>query len=302
MRIIVTGGTGLIGKALCKSLAADGHDIVVLTRSPDRHRSAVSGVRMMEWDGKTVGPWAAEVDGASAVVNLAGEGIADSRWSHERKQRIRDSRVNAGAALVQAFASAAVKPEVLVQASAVGYYGPHGSEIIDESASVGGDFLAKVCFDWESSTAPVKQMGVRRPVLRTGVVLSNQGGAFPKQSLPFKLYAGGPVGSGEQWYPWIHIDDEVAAIKFLMTNPKADGAYNVCAPNPLTNKDFGTTLGKVMGHPSLLPVPAVAMKVIFGEMSTVLLDGQRTIPKRLQDAGFTFQYPTAEAALKELLK
>lgn len=302
MRIIVTGGTGLIGKPLCESLATEGHDVVVLTRSPDKHRSTTPGVRMVAWDGKSCTEWAKEVDGAGAIINLAGEGIAESRWTHDQKQRIRNSRVNAGAALVQAIHAAQIKPEVLLQASAVGYYGPHGSEILDESASSGGDFLAKVCFDWEASTIPVKQMGIRRPVIRTGVVLSNKGGAFPKQSLPYKAFIGGPVGSGAQWYPWIHLDDEVAAIKFLLTNPQADGAYNLCAPNPLTNKEFGETMGKAMGRPSALPVPAITMKLLFGEMSTVLLDGQHTIPKRLQEAGFTFKYPTAEAALRDLVK
>ena len=169
------------------------------------------------------------VDGADAVINLAGEGIADSRWSHERKQRIRASRMNAGSALLNAITAAKQKPKVLIQASAVGYYGPHGNEAVDEVDAPGSDFLAKSCFDWEASTAPIKQMGVRRPVIRTGVVLSNEGGAFPKQSLPYKLFAGGHIGSGNQWYPWIHIDDEVAAIKFLLENEQSDGAYNLSA-------------------------------------------------------------------------
>lgn len=302
MRIIVTGGTGLIGTQLCKSLAADGHEVIVLTRNPDKHRTTTAGIRMQQWDGKSTAGWGELVDGAGAVINLAGEGIADARWSYERKQRIHDSRTNAGTAILEAINAAKQKPEVLIQASAVGYYGVHSNEVLDESAPVGNDFLAKICFDWEASTAPVVQMGVRRAVIRTGVVLSNEGGAFPKQALPYKLFAGGHIGSGQQWYPWIHIDDEVAAIKFLLENKKAEGIYNLSAPNPLTNKEFSQKIGEVMGRPSILPVPAIALKILFGEMSTILLDGQRVIPKRLQEAGFQFKYPTAEAALKQLLK
>lgn len=302
MRIIVTGGTGLIGTPLCAALAADGNDVVILTRNPDKQRTTQPGIRMQAWDGKTSSGWAEVVDGAGAIINLAGEGIAEGRWSYERKQRIHDSRTNAGTALLAAIEAAKEKPKVLIQSSAVGYYGPRQGEIIDESAAVGADYLAKVCFDWEASTAPAQQMGIRRPVIRTGVVLSNKGGALPKQTLPYKLFAGGHIGSGEQWYPWIHIDDEVAAIRFLLENEQADGVYNLTAPNPLTNKDFSHKIGEVMGRPSLMPVPAIAFKILFGEMSTILLDGQRAIPKRLQEAGFTFKYPTAEGALKQLLK
>ena len=302
MRIIVTGGTGLIGTPLCAALAAEGNDVVILTRNPDKQRTAQAGIRMQAWDGKSGTGWAELVDGAGAIINLAGEGIADGRWSHERKQRIHDSRTNAGTALLDAIEAAQEKPKVLIQSSAVGYYGARQSEIIDESAAAGSDYLAKVCFDWEASTAPAHQMGVRRPVIRTGVVLSNKGGALPKQTLPYKFFAGGHIGSGEQWYPWIHIDDEVAAIRFLLENEQADGVYNLTAPNPLTNKEFSHTIGDVMGRPSLLPVPAIAFKILFGEMSTILLDGQRAIPRRLQEAGFTFKYPNAQDALKQLLK
>jgi hypothetical protein len=302
MRIIISGGTGLIGRALSAALVGDGHTVIVLTRNPTNVQGMPNAVQLRRWDGKTGEGWAEVIDSADAIVNLAGEGIADSRWSAERKRRIGQSRIQAGNALYSAIKAAANKPKVFIQASAVGYYGTHQDEIISETSAVGNDFLAKVCFDWEAASAPVKHLGVRRPVIRTGVVLSNAGGAFPKQAAPFKFFIGGHLGSGKQWYPWIHIDDEVNAIRFLLEEEKADGAYNLTAPNPLTNRQFSEVLGKVMGRPLLAPVPAFVLKTLFGEMSTVLLDGQRAIPLRLQEAGFQFKYPTAEEALKQLLK
>jgi len=302
MRVIITGGTGLIGKALCTALVNDQHSVIALSRNPDKSIGLLSGVRLEKWDGKTAAGWGALVDGADAIINLAGEGIADGRWSKERKKSIRESRINAGLAVMEAIKQATNKPKVLLQSSAVGYYGPHGNELVTEETAMGNDFLAKVCHDWEASTVSVTQMGVRRAVLRTGVVLSRQGGALPKMAMPFKFFAGGPVGNGKQWLPWIHIDDEVRAIQFLLNQAEASGPFNLSAPNPVTNKEFGQTLGKVMGRPALAPAPAIAMKTIFGEMATVLLDGQRAVPNRLQALGFTFTYPTLEEALRNLFK
>ena len=222
MRIIMTGGTGLIGKPLTTALAAEGHEVVVLTRNPQQSKALAPGVRLQSWDGKSTEGWGKLVDGAGAVINLAGEGIADGRWSTARKQSIRQSRINAGNAVYSAIEQATHKPSVLIQASAVGYYGVHQDELITEEHSPGSDFLSKVCFDWEISTAPVSKLGLRRPVLRTGIVLSNDGGAFPKMALPFRLFAGGPIGSGRQWLPWIHIADQVEAILFLLHHPSAD--------------------------------------------------------------------------------
>ncbi len=302
MRVIITGGTGLIGKALCTALVNDQHSVIALSRNPDKNIGLFSGVRLEKWDGKTAAGWGALVDSADAIINLAGEGIADGRWSKERKKSIRESRINAGLAVMDAIKQASNKPKVLLQSSAVGYYGPHGDEIVTEETAMGSDFLAKVCHDWEASTVSVTQMGVRRAVLRTGVVLSRQGGALPKMAMPFKFFAGGPVGNGKQWLPWIHIEDEVRAIQFLLNQAEASGPFNLSAPNPVTNKEFGQTLGKVMGRPALAPAPAIAMKTIFGEMATVLLDGQRAVPNRLQALGFTFTYPTLEEALRNLFK
>lgn len=300
MRVVITGGTGLIGRALTKSLSADGHEVMVLTRNPQANSQPQPNVQLVKWDAVTSKGWGQFADGAGAIVNLAGEGIADGRWSEERKKSIYLSRVNAGKAVMDAITSASVKPKVLIQSSAVGYYGPHGDEILTENSPPGSDFLAQVCFDWEASTEAAETLGVRRATIRSGIVLSNEGGAWPRIVLPFKLFAGGPIGSGKQYWPWIHIDDEVKAIRFLIENEEATGVFNLSAPTPLTNKEFSAKLGKVMGRPSILPVPDFALKAGFGEMSTVLLDGQRAVPKRLQDLAFDFKFPTAEAAFQDL--
>jgi len=303
MRIIITGGTGLIGKALCPLLLADGHLITVLSRTPDAARDMPRGVRIEEWDGKSPTGWGHLVNGADAIINLAGAGIADRPWTAQRKQVIRESRIHAGLAIQKAIQQATQKPKVLIQSSAVGYYGvDHDDQMITEAAAPGKDFLAKVCFDWEMSTTPVTKMGIRRPVIRTGVVLSKAGGALPKMLLPFKFFAGGPIGSGKQWLPWIHITDQARAIKFLLDHPSADGPFNLAAPNPVTNKQFGDILGATMRRPAFMPTPGIAMKAIFGEMSTVLLDGQRAVPQRLEELGFAFTFPTLREALSDLLK
>lgn len=303
MRIIITGGTGLIGKALCPLLLADGHLITVLSRNPDSARGMPSGVRIEDWDGQTTEGWGHLVNGADAVINLAGAGIADRPWTAQRKQTIRESRIRAGLAVQKAIQQATQKPKVLIQASAVGYYGArHDDEIITEATPAGTDFLAKVCFDWEMSTVPVTKMGVRRPIIRTGIVLSKEGGALSKMVLPFKFFAGGPLGSGKQWMPWIHITDQVRAIKFLLDNPRADGPFNLASPNPVTNKQFGEILGATMRRPSFMPAPAFAMKTVLGEMATIVLDGQRVVPQRLEELGFAFTHPSLRETLSEMAR
>ncbi|MCB0063261.1 MAG: TIGR01777 family oxidoreductase [Caldilineaceae bacterium] len=303
MRIIMTGGTGLIGRALCAALLAENHIVTVLSRDPDKSRDMPTGVVVEEWDAKTTDGWGHLVDGADVVINLAGAGIADAPWTTKRKQLIRESRIDAGLAIRTAIEAATKKPHTLLQASAVGYYGQdHGDEIITEESASGDDYLAKVCFDWEMSTAPVIHLGVRRIILRTGIVLSNQGGAFPKITLPFKFFAGGPLGNGKQWMPWIHITDQIRAIQYLLNHKQLSGPFNLSAPNPVTNKQFSQIVGAQMGRPALLPAPSFAIKTVLGEMSTVLLDGQRAVPQKLEEAGFVFTYPTAQEALSQLLK
>lgn len=300
MRVIITGGTGLIGRALAKSFSHDGHEVILLTRNPRPDAELPTGVQQVKWDAATATGWGHLADGAGAIINLAGENLADGRWDEESKKRIYTSRINAGKAVVEAVRNAKTKPNMLIQSSAVGYYGGRNDEVLTEASSPGADFLAQLCFDWEASTAAVESMGVRRAILRTGLVLSNEGGAWPKIVLPFKLFAGGPIGSGKQYWPWIHIDDVVGIIRFLIDNESANGVFNMTAPTPLANKEFGNKLGSVMGRPAYFPVPSFGLKILFGEMSMILLEGQRAIPKRLQEMGYTFKYPTAEAAFKEL--
>jgi len=301
MRVVITGGSGLIGRHLTAALVASGDEVVILSRNPGRVRGLPSGVAVEAWDGESIGPWASVLEGA-AIVHLAGENIADGRWSEARKKRIRDSRVLSGRALAEAIDHTKKKPSVLVQGSAVGYYGPRsGAEPIREDDRSGDDFLARLSIEWEASTAGVENHGVRRPVIRTGVVLARDGGALPKILLPFRLFAGGPVGSGEQWFPWIHIADQVAAIRFLLRHENATGPFNLSAPNPLTNRDFARALGKVLGRPAFLPAPAFALRLLLGEMAELLLTGQKAVPARLGQLDFAFKYPTAEAALAALV-
>lgn len=301
MRILITGGTGLIGRPLAAGLAVDGHEVIVLSRNPERATGLPDGVRAERWDARTAGGWAHLAEGAGAIVNLAGESIGSGRWTQERKERILDSRLDAGRAVVQAVEQATEKPGVLIQASGIGYYGSRGGEVITESASPGDDWLARVAVQWEASTEPVEALGVRRAIIRTGVVLDAGEGALPRMLLPFRLFVGGPLAGGKQWLPWIHLQDEVAAIRFLIDNPEARGPFNLSGPNPVTNGQFGRALGRVLGRPSFVPVPGFALKLLLGEMSTLVLDGQRAMPQKLLDLGFGFRFLVAEAALKDVL-
>lgn len=306
MRIIITGGTGLIGSALAKNLAADGHEVIVLSRNPARH-TFPAGIRGEKWDSKTAVGWGHLADGAEAIVNLAGApiagtGLLPSRWTEERKHRIRQSRIDAGTAVTEAIAAASKKPRVLIQSSGADYYGDvQSDQIITEAAPNGSGFLADVTVAWEASTAAVEAMGVRRAIIRSGIVLSLESGALPITVLPFKFFAGGPLGSGQQWWPWIHLEDEVRAIRFLIENETAVGPYNLCTPNPLKNKAFAKTIGRVMNRPAMIPAPAFALKLALGEIAAIVLDGRRAIPEKLQADGFTFNYPEADAALRDLL-
>lgn len=301
MRVVITGGTGLIGGALARDLAAAGHDVVILTRDPARSGELPAGMRAVQWDARTAEGWAALLDGDTGVVNLAGEGIGTGRWTAAKKRRIRESRVEAGRAVLAAIRQAAEKPRVLLQGSAVGYYGRSGDAIATESHPPGEDFLAQVCVDWEASTAEVETLGVRRAVLRSGVVLSKEGGALPRMALPFRLMAGGPLGNGRQWLPWIHIADEVGAIRFLLERDDARGPFNLTAPRPLTNRHFSRVLGKALHRPSLMPAPGFALRLVLGEMADMLLYGQRAVPHRLLEHGYVFRHPEALGALRDLL-
>ena len=301
MKIIITGGTGLIGQALAEDLAKDGHEVIILSRNPKPTTGAPVDIRLEKWDGRTAQGWGKLANGADAIVNLAGENLSAGRWTARRKQAILDSRTHPSAAVVQAVQQAANKPGVVIQSSAVGYYGPGDAEGIREDTPPAHDFLAQICQAWEASTQPVEALGVRRVVARSGVVLSTRSGALPRMLLPFKLFAGGPLGSGRQWLSWVHLEDEVRALRFLIENPQAQGVYNISA-QPLTNRQFAQTIGKVMHRPAFFTVPAFIIRLMFGEMSMVVLDGQHVSSQRLVDAGFKYRFPEAEGALKNLLK
>ena len=302
MRIVIPGGSGLIGRALCEELAAPGNDVVVLSRQPDAVAGLPAGARAERWDGRSTEGWQALADGADAIVNLAGENIGAGRWTPRRKQRIRQSRLDACRAVVEACEAASRRPRVLVQASAVGYYGPRGNEPVGEDSPPGEGFLAEVCRDWEAATVRVEELGIRRAVVRTGIVLSTRGGALPRMLLPFRLFVGGPLGNGRQGFPWIHVADEARALRFLVESAGAAGVYNLTAPNPPDNRGFCRALGLVQRRPSWLPAPAFALRLMLGEMATLLLDGQRAAPRRLLEAGFDFRYGEAESALRQLLR
>lgn len=301
MRVIIAGGTGLIGRALAHSLLADGHEVIVLSRNRQRSAGLPSGVRLTAWDSRAAEGWGALADGADAIVNLAGENIGGGLWTAARKQRILESRLNAGRAIVLAVEQATHKPRVLVQASGIGYYGPHGDEVLTESDAPGQDWLAQVAVAWEGCTQPVEAMGTRRAVIRTAGVLDHREGFLPRMLVPFRLFVGGPLGGGQQWLPWIHLADEVRAIRFLIDEPQASGAFNLTAPSAVRNAEFGRTLGRVMGRPSIVPAPAFVLRLVLGELSSLLLTGQRAVPRRLIDLGFTFRFPDLEPALRDVL-
>lgn len=299
MKIVITGGTGLIGRALCPALLASQHEVWVLSRRPE---AAVlpKGCKLAGWDGRTSQGWAELADGADAIINLAGESLEAGRWNEARKESIRSSRVLAGQAVVEAVQKAAVKPALVIQASGIGAYGPLDDHMVDESAPYGSDFLSKVTVDWESSTRAVQDFGVRQAILRTGIVLSTQGGALKPLLLTTRFFISGKLGNGKQWWSWLHMDDQVGAILHLLQNPKSSGIYNLCSPNPVQMAEFGRTLASVLDRPFWLPVPAFALKILLGEMSTVVLDGQRAMPKRLLESGYRFKYEKLHSALVNL--
>ncbi|MGB2908125.1 MAG: TIGR01777 family oxidoreductase [Candidatus Aminicenantaceae bacterium] len=308
MKVIITGGTGLMGHGLSSLLVSKGYEVIVLSRSPQRAAGLPTGVRVERWDGRSADGWGQLVEGATAIVNLAGANLAGtgffpSRWTAQHKHRIRESRVQSGRVVVEAVQGARDKPRVVIQASAVGYYGFGRDEIFTEDCPAGDDFLARLTADdWEPSTAAVEDMGVRRVIVRSGVVLSTELGALPRLLLPYRLFVGGPIGSGKQWLAWIHPYDLSEAIRFLIENEEASGPFNLTAPVPKTNAEFGRTMGRILGRPSLVPLPGFALRLALGEVSSVVLEGQRVLPKNLQDMGFEFRFPDADSALRDLLE
>jgi uncharacterized protein len=297
MNIVIAGGTGFLGRPLAAALAADGHGVTVLTRGPERNLGG--GVRSIAWtpDG-SAGAWAAQIDGAGAVINLAGESIAARRWTPAQKERIVDSRLQATRSLTAAIGRAQQPPPVFVSASAVGYYGPRGDEVLAEDAPAGRDFLAGVCVQWEAEAMRAATARTRVVRVRTGLPLERDGGALPPMLLPFKLGVGGRVGSGRHYWPWIHRDDWVSLVRWAIQTPSVSGPLNATSPNPVTNADFARALGRALRRPAVMPAPAFALRMLFGELAEgLLLSGQRAVPQRASQSGFTFRYSKLDAAL-----
>lgn len=296
MTIVLAGGTGFLGRALHAALEGAGHRVLVLTRAP---RSASRGQIRWTPDG-TSGDWAQALDGADALVNLAGEGIADRRWNEARKQALRSSRLQATRSLVAALSAIARPPAVLVSGSAVGYYGDRRDEIVTESTPAGTDFLAALCADWEQEADRASSI-TRVAIVRTGIVMHPDGGALRSMLPPFRLGAGGPLGTGTQFMSWIHLDDWVALTSWLIAEPNARGAFNGTAPVPVTNRAFTRALGRALHRPALLRMPAFALRLLAGELAESLLTGQRAVPARAEEMGFGFRFREIEPALRALI-
>ncbi|MCS6817036.1 MAG: TIGR01777 family oxidoreductase [Blastocatellia bacterium] len=297
MRVLVTGSTGLIGSALVPFLRAGSHDVVRLART----RLQV-GENVILWDPEAERITPSELEGFDAVVHLAGENIA-GRWTAEKKARIRESRVRGTRFLCETLARLERPPATLVSASAIGYYGNRGDELLREESSPGQGFLAEVAVQWEAATEPAAQRGIRVVCLRFGIVLSPRGGALAQMLPPFRLGLGGPIGSGQQYWSWIAIDDVLRAIQHALLTEGLRGPVNVVSPDPVRNREFVRTLGRVLGRPALLPIPVAAVRLLFGQMGEeLLLASQRVEPIRLLASGFVFQYPDLEGALRHLLR
>ena len=297
MKILIGGSHGLVGTALVKSLETYGHEVFRLVRHAPTAKTEV------EWSPDRYSIALARIEGFDAVVNLAGESIAEGRWTEDKKRRIRESRVKGTKLLGDALANLTVPPKTFICASAIGYYGNRGEEILTEASAPGDDFLSEVCVEWEKATALATEKGIRVVNTRFGVILDTNGGALKKMLPPFRLGLGGKIGSGKQWMSWISLDDVVGALNFALDNGALAGPVNFVAPNPVTNAEFTKTLGKVLSRPTLFPIPAFGIKLLFGEMGeALLLGGQRVAPERLMATGYTFQHAQIEAALRDILK
>jgi hypothetical protein len=303
MKVVVAGGSGFIGRAVCQALAGRGDEVVVLTRDA-RRAQAVLGerVRLVSWDPRAQGDWTSALEGADAVVGLTGEVVVGKRWTAARKEAIRASRVEVTQALVAAVGAAERRPRVFVSTSAVGFYGPRGDEEVTEEDGAGADFLAQVCVAWEAAARAAEAHGLRTVMVRNGVVLAEGGGALAQMLGPFKAFLGGPIGSGKQPFPWIHRDDVVGIYLHSLDQAAVSGPVNAVAPQAQSMKEFARVLGKVLHRPSALPVPAVAVRAMFGEGADVVLTGQRAVPRKILALGYRFRFESAEGALRDILR
>ncbi len=298
MKVLIAGGTGLIGTALCHLMVEKGAAMVVLTRSSSPSDS-IPGVKYVTWMNGSP-DWMKELDGADVIINLAGESLGSGRWTRSKKHQILQSRVNAGAKLVEAITRAVHKPIHFVQSSGIGYYGVNLVESFTEDSPNGKDYLSRLAQIWEDTTKAVESVGVIRSIIRTGIVLDSRQGALAQMLLPYRLFVGGPLGSGRQWMSWIHRLDEVRAIDYIISH-HLGGVFNLTSPNPVRNREMGITIAETLSRPYWMPVPDFALKALLGEMSTLVLDGQKVLPARLLESGFDFQYPHLSVALKDIL-
>lgn len=296
MKLLISGSQGLVGTALVKSLEAEGHEIFRLVRHAPGSDAEV------EWSPDRYSIALARLEGFDAVVHLAGESIASGRWDEERKRKIRESRVKGTKLLSDALANLTRPPKTLISASAIGYYGNRGDELLAETSAPGDDFLSGVCVEWENATAHAAEKGIRVVNTRFGIILDSQGGALAKMLTPFRMGVGGRVGSGKQWMSWIALDDVVGAIEHVLATETVKGPVNFVAPNPVRNEEFTKTLGRVLSRPTIFPIPAFGVRLMFGEMAdALLLSSQRVEPRRLNEAGYQFSYTVLEAALRHVL-
>ena len=306
MNVFVTGGTGLVGLPLIKQLQDRGDTVVLLTRRPDRARKLFQDAcKVVEGDPTIEGHWQDEVPTCDGVINLAGESIFNKRWNSEFKSLLRESRirstVNVAAALARHGQHLTGRQKVLVNASATGFYGPHGDEELDEKWGPGSDVLAAICVEWEKAALACQSSNLRVAVIRTGIVLARGGGALAQMLPPFRFFAGGPVGSGRQWMSWVHVQDIVGVFLLALDHSDASGPINGTAPHPVTNKDFARSLGRALHRPSFIPTPSIALRLMLGEVADVVTTGQRVLPKAAERLGYTFRFPHLEGALADLV-
>ncbi len=301
-RIVITGATGLIGRKVCRQLSEKGHKLVVFTRSPYKARNIInSSAEFVEWDYKNIDSWKDHLCAADSIIHLAGESVMGGRWTDEHKKRVYNSRIKSTNAIVDAISRCNVKPESFVCASAVGFYDDSIDKVFDENAEQGKGFLAKVTADWEKAAAAVEEFGVRRVSIRIGIVLDQNGGALEKMITPFRFFIGGPLGSGKQWFPWIHIQDIANLFVHSIENENVRGPLNGVSPGIVTMKEFSQTLGKVMNRPALFKVPEFMLKIILGEAASSVTRGSKLIPNKTLESGFNFVFNDAEDALMDIL-
>ncbi|HUL61410.1 MAG TPA: TIGR01777 family oxidoreductase [Anaeromyxobacteraceae bacterium] len=298
MHVFLTGATGLIGRTLCGALLGRGHFVTALSRSEEAPRRLPIGVRHVTGDPVAPGPWLDALGATDAVIHLAGEPVAEGRWTEERKRRIGESRIASTRLVAERVARGG--PKILLSGSAVGVYGSRGDEVLDESSAPGEGFLADVSRRWEAAAEPARARA-RLVSLRTGIVLARDGGALPRMVLPFRLFAGGPLGRGDFWQPWIHLADEIGLVLLALEDERVEGALHLTAPEPVRNRDLARAIGRVLRRPSFVPAPEAALRLALGEMADAVLSSQRALPRKAQALGYQFKFPSVESALQDLI-